>query len=154
MSTWNSVRKRARSRSMKAPFRRCRVVEWPAGLPRVQGAEVRHRRETGDGVYCGHGESPHSDNQGDKGILRFLSTSGVRVVLAAAQLLLAGGAFADEKTMPPLSGGVPMIEEIRMLEAGGAGPDFALKDTAGKLFDFGGGEGEAPPPLLLWSIFC
>jgi len=87
-------------------------------------------------------------------ILRFLSTSGVRVVLAAAQLLLAGGAFADEKTMPPLSGGVPMIEEIRMLEAGVAAPDFAIKDTDGKLFDFGEEKGKAPSLLVFWSIFC
>ena len=87
-------------------------------------------------------------------ILRFLSKSGVRAVLAAAQLLLADGVFADEKTMPPPSGGVPVIEGIKMLEAGVAAPDFAIKDTDGKLFNFGEEKGKAPSLLVFWSIFC
>ncbi len=61
---------------------------------------------------------------------------------------------AQEKTMTPLSGGVPMIEGIKMLEAGVAAPDFAVKDTEGKVFNFGEEKGKAPALLVFWSIFC
>ena len=87
-------------------------------------------------------------------IIRFLSRSGVRVLLAVVPLLLAGGAFAEEKTMTPLSGGVPMVEGIKMLEAGAAAPDFAVKDTEGKVFNFGDEKLKAPSLLVFWSIFC
>jgi thiol-disulfide isomerase/thioredoxin len=86
--------------------------------------------------------------------MRFLSRSGVRVLLAVVPLLLAGGAFAEEKTMTPLSGGVPMIEGIKPLEAGAAAPDFTIKDTEGKAFNFGEEKGKAPSILVFWSIFC
>jgi thiol-disulfide isomerase/thioredoxin len=87
-------------------------------------------------------------------IMRFLSRSGVRVLLAVVPLLLPGGAFAEEKTMTPLSGGVPMVEGIKMLEAGAAAPDFAVKDTEGKVFNFGEEKLKAPSLLVFWSIFC
>jgi cytochrome c-type biogenesis protein len=86
--------------------------------------------------------------------MRFLSRYGARVVLAVVPLLLAGGAFAEEKTMTPLSGGVPMIEGIKPLEAGAAAPDFTIKDTEGKAFNFGEEKGKAPSILVFWSIFC
>lgn len=86
--------------------------------------------------------------------MRFFSRSGVRVLLAVVPLLLAGGAFAEEKTMTPLSSGVPMVEGIKMLEAGATAPDFAVKDTEGKVFNFGEEKGKAPALLVFWSIFC
>ena len=87
-------------------------------------------------------------------IMRFLSGPGARVVLAVLPLLLAAGAFAEEKTMTPLSSGVPMVEGIKMLEAGAAAPDFAIKDTEGKVFNFGEEKAKAPSLLVFWSIFC
>lgn len=87
-------------------------------------------------------------------IMRFLSRSGTRVLLAVVPLLLAGGAFAEEKAMTPLSGGVPMVEGIKMLEAGAAAPDFAVKDTEGKVFNFGEEKLKTPSLLVFWSIFC
>jgi len=87
-------------------------------------------------------------------ILRFLFRSAFLVVLTAAPFLLAGGAFAEEKAMTPLSGGVPMVEGIKMLEAGAAAPDFAIRDTEGKVFNFGEEKGKAPTLLVFWSIFC
>lgn len=62
--------------------------------------------------------------------------------------------WAQEKTMTPLSGGVPMIEGIKPLEAGAAAPDFTIKDTEGKAFNFGEEKGKAPSVLVFWSIFC
>lgn len=76
--------------------------------------------------------------------------------LAVAVMLLLPGAsaFAEEKTMTPLSSGVPMVEGIKMLEAGAIAPDFAVKDTEGKVFNFGEEKGKAPALLVFWSIFC
>ena len=76
--------------------------------------------------------------------------------LAVAVMLLLPGAiaFAEEKTMTPLSGGVPMIEGIKPLEAGAAAPDFAIRDTEGKAFNFAEEKGKAPSILVFWSIFC
>lgn len=62
--------------------------------------------------------------------------------------------WAQEKNMTPLSGGVPMVEGIKMLEAGVAAPDFAVKDTEGKVFNFGEEKVKAPALLVFWSIFC
>ena len=56
--------------------------------------------------------------------------------------------------MTPLSGGVPMVEGIKMLEVGAAAPDFAVKDTEGKVFNFGEEKLKAPSLLVFWSIFC
>ena len=75
-------------------------------------------------------------------------------MLAVVPLLLAGGAFAEEKTMTPLSSGVPMIEGIKALEVGASAPDFSVKDTEGKVFNFGEEKGKAPTILVFWSIFC
>jgi thiol-disulfide isomerase/thioredoxin len=56
--------------------------------------------------------------------------------------------------MTPLSGGVPMIEGIKMLEAGMLAPDFSIKDTGGAVFDFREEKGKKPTLLVFWSIFC
>jgi len=69
-------------------------------------------------------------------------------------LLVSSGAFAQEKSMTPLSGGIPIIEGIKPLESGAAAPDFAVKDTEGKAFNFGEEKGKAPSILVFWSIFC
>ena len=63
-------------------------------------------------------------------------------------------AWAQEKEMTPLSGGVPMIEGIKPLEAGAAAPDFTIRDTEGKVYNFGEEKGKAPSILVFWSIFC
>ena len=86
--------------------------------------------------------------------MRFLSRSMAWVVLSVVPLFLAAGAFAQEKNMTPLSGGVPMIEGIKPLEAGAAAPDFAIRDTEGKAFNFAQEKGKAPSILVFWSIFC
>jgi cytochrome c-type biogenesis protein len=86
--------------------------------------------------------------------MRFLSRSMAWVVLSVVPLFLAAGAFAQEKNMTPLSGGVPMIEGIKPLEAGAAAPDFAIRDTEGKAFNFAEEKGKAPSILVFWSIFC
>lgn len=87
-------------------------------------------------------------------IMRFLSRSGAWVVLAVVPLLLAGGALAEEKAMTPLSGGVPMIEGIKSLEAGAAAPDFTIKDTEGIPFHLAAEMEKKPTILVFWSIFC
>ena len=87
-------------------------------------------------------------------IMRFLSRSMALSLPVVVTLLVSSGAFAQEKTMTPLSGGVPMIEGIKMLEAGVAAPDFAVKDTEGKVFNFGEEKVKAPALLVFWSIFC
>ena len=63
-------------------------------------------------------------------------------------------AWAQEKAMTPLSGGVPMIEGIKPLDAGAAAPDFSIKDTEGKVYNFAEEKGKAPSILVFWSIFC
>jgi len=69
-------------------------------------------------------------------------------------LFVSSGAFAQEKSMTPLSGGIPIIEGIKPLESGAAAPDFAVKDTEGKAFNFAEEKGKAPSILVFWSIFC
>jgi thiol-disulfide isomerase/thioredoxin len=73
---------------------------------------------------------------------------------AAAVLLAAAGAFAQEKSMTPLSGGVPMVEGIKMLEVGSMAPDFSVKDTGGAIYDFREEKAKRPTLLVFWSIFC
>ena len=77
-------------------------------------------------------------------------------VLAVAMMMLWPGAsaFAEEKTMTPLSGGVPMIEGIKALEAGAAAPDFPIKNTEGNAFHLAEEMGKKPTLLVFWSIFC
>jgi len=59
-----------------------------------------------------------------------------------------------EKTVTPLSGGIPMIEGIKMLEVGAPAPDFSVKDTEGALFNLANEKGKKPVLLVFWSIFC
>ena len=75
-------------------------------------------------------------------------------VAAGALLTATGIAFSQEKAMTPLSGGVPMIEGIKMLEPGTVAPDFSIKDTGGAPFDFREEKGKKPTLLVFWSIFC
>ena len=63
-------------------------------------------------------------------------------------------AVAAEKTMTPLSGGIPMIEGIKMLDVGADAPDFSIKDTSGAPFNFSDEKGKRPLLLVFWSIFC
>ena len=84
----------------------------------------------------------------------FLSMSRVWFVLAAVPFLLAGRAYAEEKQMTPLSGGVPVIEGMKMVEPGAMAPDFVIKDTEGKVFNYGEEKGKGPVLLVFWSIFC
>jgi len=63
-------------------------------------------------------------------------------------------AWAQEKTMTPLSGGVPMIEGIKPLDAGAAAPDFTIKDTDGAPVHFAEEITKKPTLLVFWSIFC
>jgi len=65
-----------------------------------------------------------------------------------------GGAPAAEKTMTPLSGGIPMIEGIKMLEVGAQAPDFTVKDSGGAPFHYGEAKGKSPSLFVFWSIFC
>lgn len=87
-------------------------------------------------------------------ITRFLSRSMALALPVVVSFLVSSVAFAQEKNMTPLSGGVPMVEGIKMLEAGAAAPDFTIKDTGGKAFNFGEEKGKAPTLLVFWSIFC
>lgn len=87
-------------------------------------------------------------------ITRFLSRSMVLALPVVAALFVCSGAFAQEKNVTPLSGGVPMIEGIKLLEVGAAAPDFTIKDTEGKAFNVGEERGKAPFILVFWSIFC
>ena len=84
----------------------------------------------------------------------FLFMSKVWCVLAVVPLLFAMSAHAEEKQVTPLSGGIPMIEGMKMLEPGAMAPDFAIKDTEGKGFNYGEEKGKGPVLLVFWSIFC
>jgi thiol-disulfide isomerase/thioredoxin len=86
--------------------------------------------------------------------MRFLFRSMALVLPVVVPLLVSPGAFAQEKTMTPLSGGVPMIEGIKPLEAGAAAPDFTIKDTGGVPFHFAAEAAGKPTLLVFWSIFC
>ncbi|MBI5419602.1 MAG: TlpA family protein disulfide reductase [Deltaproteobacteria bacterium] len=63
-------------------------------------------------------------------------------------------AFAQEKAMTPLSGGIPMIEGIKMLEIGAVAPDFSIKDAEGTQFNLADEKGKRSVLLVFWSIFC
>jgi len=86
--------------------------------------------------------------------MRFLSRSMALALSVVVTLLISSGAFAQEKNMTPLSGGVPIIEGIKPLDAGAAAPDFSIKDTEGKVYNFAEEKGKAPSILVFWSIFC
>ncbi len=79
------------------------------------------------------------------------------LVLLLGVAFLAPGpqeAFAQDKSMTPLSGGIPMIEGIKMLEVGAAAPDFSVKDTEGNLFTLASEKGKKTILIVFWSIFC
>lgn len=76
-------------------------------------------------------------------------------VLLFAWFLLSGGiACGEEKAMTPLSGGIPMIEGIKMLEVGAQAPDFSIKDTDGVPFHYAEEKGKSSFLMVFWSIFC
>lgn len=87
-------------------------------------------------------------------IMRFLSRTMALALPVVVPLLVSPGAFAQEKNVTPLTGGVPMIEGIKPLEAGAAAPDFTVRDIEGKAFNFAEEKGKAPTILVFWSIFC
>lgn len=69
-------------------------------------------------------------------------------------MTLGGGASAAEKVMTPLSGGIPMIEGIKMLEVGSIAPGFTVKDVEGAPFRYEESKGKSPSLFVFWSIFC
>jgi cytochrome c-type biogenesis protein len=75
-------------------------------------------------------------------------------IFAALLVLAAAACFAEEKNLTPISGGVPMIEGIKMLEAGAAAPDFSVKDTEGASYRFAEEAAKKPVLIVFWSIFC
>ncbi|GAB4236232.1 MAG: hypothetical protein OHK0028_13110 [Deltaproteobacteria bacterium] len=87
-------------------------------------------------------------------IMRFLSRPTALALSVVAPLLVGFAAFAQEKTMTPLSSGVPMIEGIKPLEAGAAAPDFTIRDADGVPVHFADEIGKKPTLLVFWSIFC
>ncbi len=86
--------------------------------------------------------------------MRFLFRSMVLTLSAVVPLLVSSGAFAQEKNMTPLSGGIPMIEGIKPLETGASAPDFTIKDTDGGPVHFAEEVAKKPTLLVFWSIFC
>lgn len=78
------------------------------------------------------------------------------VVLIGVMLLASarGTAFSEEKSVTPLSGGIPMIEGIKMLEVGAPAPDFSIKDTDGNVFNLASEKGKKSILIVFWSIFC
>ncbi len=81
-------------------------------------------------------------------------TAGLLIVCA---VLFAAGrqpAAAQDKAMTPLSGGIPMIEGIKMLEVGAVAPDFSIKDTEGTPFSLSAEKGKRNVLIVFWSIFC
>ncbi|MFA6147290.1 MAG: TlpA disulfide reductase family protein [bacterium] len=86
--------------------------------------------------------------------MRFLSRPMALALTVVVPLLVSSGAFAQEKNMTPLSGGVPMIEGIKPLEVGASAPDFTIKDTASASVHFAEEVSKKPTFLVFWSIFC
>ncbi|MBF8258849.1 MAG: thiol-disulfide oxidoreductase [Actinobacteria bacterium] len=87
-------------------------------------------------------------------IMRFLSSSVAIALAVVVPLLVSSGAFAEEKTVTPLSGGIPMIQGIKPLEVGAAAPDFTVRDTDGVPLHFAEEVVNKPALLVFWSIFC
>ncbi len=87
--------------------------------------------------------------------MRVHTTTAVLLLLGVS-FLVAGprAAFPQEKSMTPLSGGIPMIEGIKMLDVGAAAPDFSIKDTDGNAFSLAAEKGKKPVLIIFWSIFC
>ncbi len=76
------------------------------------------------------------------------------VILFGWILLSAGIVGSGEKTMTPLSGGIPMIEGIKMLEVGAQAPDFTIKDLNGVPFHYAEEKAKNSFLMVFWSIFC
>jgi peroxiredoxin len=75
-------------------------------------------------------------------------------ICLAVFLVVRATALAQEKTMTPLSTGIPMIEGIKMLEVGAQAPDFRIKDANGVTFHYAKEKGEKSVLMVFWSIFC
>ncbi len=65
-----------------------------------------------------------------------------------------GVAGSQENTMTPLSGGIPMIQGIKMLDVGASAPDFSIKDADGNVFSLASEKGKKTILIIFWSIFC
>lgn len=87
--------------------------------------------------------------------MRIHAMTAVVLLFGATFLLSAPGiAFSQEKSMTPISGGIPMIEGIKMLTVGAPAPDFSIKDTEGKPFSLAAVKGHKSTLIIFWSIFC
>lgn len=87
--------------------------------------------------------------------MRFHAKSTMAFFLCLGFLAAGSGrAPAAEKMMTPLTGGIPMIEGIQMLEVGAVAPDFTVKDTNGVPFHYWEEKGKSPSLFVFWSIFC
>jgi peroxiredoxin len=75
-------------------------------------------------------------------------------LIFAPFFLRAGIAIGEEKVMTPLSGAIPMIEGIKMLEVGDQAPDFRIKDANGGTFHFKAEKADKSVLMVFWSIFC
>ncbi len=87
--------------------------------------------------------------------MRVSATTAVLLLLAVTFLVPGPGtAFPQDKTMTPFSGGIPMIQGIKMLDVGAAAPDFSIKDIDGNLFSLASEKGKKTILIVFWSIFC
>jgi peroxiredoxin len=86
-----------------------------------------------------------------RSLARFL---GFLVLCMGLVSPVRGVAIAEEKSVTPLAAGIPMIEGIKMLEAGTEAPDFSIKDTQGAAFTLTELKGKKAVVLVFWSIFC
>lgn len=86
----------------------------------------------------------------------FLPRRGFRlpVLCVAAALLFAVAAAAEERAAVPPSAEPASAEKAGTLEAGGAAPDFTLRDASGGPFRFAEENARKPVLLLFWSVFC
>jgi len=79
------------------------------------------------------------------------------LALCGCCLVLGTGAAPvqeKEKTMNPLSAGVPVNEGMKMLEVGVLAPEFSIKDTDGVPFNSADEKGKKSILLVFWSMFC
>ncbi len=101
-----------------------------------------------------HGEPTsfrHSGGQGDHAIP--LQVEGAGSFWSSCRFWSRSGASAEEKQMTPLSGGVPMIEGMKMVEPGAIGSGFRDQGHRGEGFQLRRGEGKgARPPRLLVDL--
>jgi cytochrome c-type biogenesis protein len=83
-----------------------------------------------------------------------LKTAAYLCLGAAALVWWPGSAFPQGKAMTPISGGIPMIQGIKMLDVGTVAPDFSIKDTDGNSFSLADDKGKKSVLIVFWSIFC